>query len=695
MIHITIDDRQIEAAHGKTVLEAAFDAGIYIPNVCYHPDLPPLGACRLCLVEIEGMRGLPPACATYISEGMVIRTNTPQLQEFRKNIVWFLLSDYPKELAESSQFQKVVEWIGVKDVLPGHVAQPRKLPVVPQDEPVYVRDLERCILCERCVRMCQEVRGIGAIGLINRGIKTYVGTQTDVPIRDSGCKFCEACVEVCPSGALLDKTPFTEDEREAFILPCTNTCPAGIDVARYVRLIAEGRYQDAIEVIRETVPLPYTLGCVCPHPCEEECRRDEVNEAISIRALKKFVAERDSGRWRGKLRILPDSGKKVAIIGSGPAGLTAAWFIRKQGHAVTVFEALSKGGGTMRAGIPEYRLPCEVLDQEIKDIEDIGVEFRYNSQIDSLDDLFQQGFDAIFLGLGATRGTTMRIPGEEDPRVLDGLSVLWDINLEGKSDLKGRIAVVGGGNVAIDVARCALRVGAEQVSMFYRRTRQEMPASAEEIEAALDEGVKIDFLVNPIRVIARDDCLQVECIRMELGEPDASGRRRPIPIEGSEFLVEVDRLVMAIGQKAIIPETYEIGLTKRGYIEADETSACSRAGVFSGGDVVSGPATVIEAIQAGRAAASAIDTYLGGTGDILQRFIPEEQENPYLGRDEGFAYWQRMHETAMPVEERLQNFEEVERVFDEQMALEEAKRCLRCQLRLMISQVPMPPEKTA
>ena len=693
MIQITIDDRQLQVEDGKTVLEAAFDAGIYIPNLCYHPDLPPLGACRLCLVEIDGMRGLPPACTTYVSEGMTVQTHTEQLQEFRKNIVWLMLSDHPEELAESTQFQKVVEWVGIKDVLPGHISEPRKLPEIPADEPVYTRDLERCILCERCVRMCQEVRGIGAIGLIDRGIKTYVGTQTDIPIMDSGCKFCEACVEVCPSGALRDKTTFTEEEREAYILPCTNTCPAGIDVARYVRLIAEGRYQDAIEVIRETVPLPYSLGCVCPHPCEEECRRGEVNEAISIRALKKFVAERDTGRWREKLEILPDTGKKVAVVGAGPAGLTAAWFIRKKGHAVTVLEALDKGGGTMRIGIPEYRLPREVLDQEIKDIEDIGVEFRYNTQVESLDDLFEQGFDAVFLGLGATKGTTMGIPGEDDPRVLDGLSVLWDINLEGKSQLEGRVAVVGGGNVAIDVARCGLRMGAGQISMLYRRTREEMPASPEEIEAALNEGVNIDFLVAPISVTAQEDCLQVQCIRMELGEPDGSGRRRPVPVEGSEFILEVDRFVMAIGQKAVIPQAFGVELNRRGYIKADNYRAEGRKGVFTGGDVMSGPATVIEAIHGGRVAASEIDKYLGGTGDIMQRFIPEEAENNRLGRDEGFAYYKRIHEQMLPVEECLKGFDEVEHAFHENEALEEAKRCLRCQLRLTISKVPMPPEQ--
>jgi len=693
MIPITINDQQFQVEEGKTVLEAAFDAGIYIPNLCYHPDLPPLGACRLCLVEIDGMRGLPPSCTTYVSEGMVIRTDTPQLQEFRKNIIWLLLSDHPKDLAESTQFQKVVEWVGVEDVLPGHVSEPRKLPELPADEPVYIRNLERCILCERCVRMCQEVRGIGAIGLISRGIKTYVGTQNDVPIMDSGCKFCEACVEVCPSGAIMDKTPFAEEEREAFILPCTNTCPAGIDVSRYVRLIAEGRYQDAIEVIRETVPLPYTLGCVCPHPCEGACRRGEVNEAISIRALKKFVAERDNGRWRKKLEILPDTGKKVAVIGSGPAGLTAAWFIRKKGHGVTVFEALDKGGGTMRMGIPEYRLPRHVLDQEIKDIEDIGVEFRYNTRIESLNPLFDQGFDAVFLGMGTTKGTTMGIPGEDDARVLDGLSVLQKINLTGKSELKGRVAVVGGGNVAIDVARCGLRVGADEVTMLYRRTRGEMPASPEEVEAALNEGVRIDFLVAPIRIIAQDDGLQVQCIRMELGQPDDSGRRRPVPVEGSEFMLEVDYFVMAIGQKAVIPKEFGVILTRRGYIKAENARAHTRKRVFTGGDVMSGPKTVIEAINAGREAASAIDKHLGGTGDISQRFVPEEPETKNLGRDEGFAYWKRLHEEMLPAEESLKGFDEVEHAFDEKSALEEAKRCLRCQLRLTIGKVPMPPEK--
>jgi len=344
-------------------------------------------------------------------------------------------------------------------------------------------------------------------------------------------------------------------------------------------------------------------------------------------------------------------------------------------------------------GIPEYRLPRHVLDQEIKDIEDIGVEFRYNTAVESLNKLFDEGFDAVFLGIGTTKGTTMGIPGENDARVLDGLSVLQKINLTGKSELKGRVAVVGGGNVAIDVARCGLRVGAEEVTMLYRRTREEMPASPEEIEAALNEGVKIDFLVAPIRIIGQKDCLEVQCIRMELGQPDASGRRRPVPVEGSEFMLEVDYFVMAIGQKAIIPTGFDVELTRRGHIKAENARAHSRKRVFTGGDVMSGPATVIEAIRGGREAASEIDRYLGGNGDISQRFIPEEPETKRLGRDEGFAYWKRLHEEMLPVEESLKGFDEVEHAFDEKSALEEAKRCLRCQLRLTISKVPMPPEK--
>jgi len=693
MISLNINGKEIETEAGKTVLEAALQAGIYIPNLCYHPDIPPIGSCRLCIVEIEGMEGFPVACTTQVKEGMVVHSNTPEIQELRKNVVWFILSEHPPELDKSSQLKKVVEWIGVKEVLPGYVFHSRGLPVI-TDEPLFIRDLNRCILCGRCVTMCQEVRGVGAIGFINRGINTIVSSGYDLCMKDAGGKFCGACVEVCPSGALIDREKIEEKDREKILLPCKNTCPAGVDIPRYVRLIAERRFQDAVEVIREKVPFPHVLGCVCNHLCEEACRRNELNDSIAIRALKRFVAERDSGRWRTKAKIAPETGKKVAIVGSGPAGLTAAWFLRKLGHSVVVFEALPEPGGMLRTGIPRYRLPEDVLNQEIRDIEDIGVEIRTNTKIESLDQLFNQGFDAVFLALGAPQDMKMGIPGEDDCRVLDGISFLRSVNFGDKVDIAGEVAVVGGGNAAIDVARTALRVGAEKVTILYRRTRKEMPAAPEEVEEALDEGVKIDFLVAPQRVLPERDKLKLECIRMKLGEPDASGRRRPVPVESSEFIIEVDRLIMAIGQKPAVPDGFGLSMNRWGYILADEeTLACSREGVFSGGDVVRGPASVIEAIQAGRNAAISIDKYLGGKGQIDQKFIPEEPENPWLGREEGFADKEKAQMPTLAADKRVSNFSQVECGFDEETVVEEAKRCLRCQLRLKISKAPLPPQK--
>lgn len=693
MITLTINNKTIQASEEKTVLEAAIQAGIYIPNLCYHPDIPPLGACRLCIVEIEGIKGFPTACTTMIKEGMVVNTNTTRIRQLRKNIVWFIMSEYPETPDKSSQLQQVVQWTGTSDLVPGYTVCSKHIPVI-SDEPLFNRNLNLCILCGRCVRMCQEIRGIGAIGLINRGIHTLVSTSYELSMENSGCKFCTACVEVCPSGALTDKEPLQEQNRDRVLLPCTNGCPAGIDIPRYVRLLADNRIQDAIAVIREKVPFPYSLGCVCHHPCEEECRRGSLNDPIAIKELKKFAAKYDSGIWRSRVTVAPETGKQVAIVGAGPAGLTAAWFLRKQGHAITVFEALSKPGGMMQTGIPAYRLPRDILEKEIKDIESIGIKIKLNTKIDSLDKLFQQGYRAIFLALGTPAGIKMGVPGENDPRVLDGISVLHAINLGQKTDVAGELAVVGGGNVAIDTARSVLRLGAKKVTVLYRRTEKEMPAYHEEVEEALKEGIKISFLVTPQRIIPRKDKLKIICIRMALGEPDKSGRKRPVPVPGSEFELILDRLIMAVGQKTMVPAGFDLATNQKGNLQADpDTLACSRPGVFTGGDVLTGPASVIEAIQAGRKAAVAIDKYLGGRGQIDQKFIPEEKEDPWLGREERFADKKRFPVPMLPIDKRCPGFTPVEGCFDKETARAEANRCLQCQLRLKISQVPLPPPK--
>ncbi len=692
MVTLTIDGKKVETQEGKSVLEAAFQSGIYIPNLCYHPDLPPMGACRLCIVEIEGMRGYPASCTTSAREGMKVRTDTSNLREMRKNLIWLILSEYPERVTRGSQLEKVAKYVGMENKLKDFIKQPGGIKVR-EDEPLFVRDMNRCILCGRCVRICQEVRKTGVLGFTNRGIRAMISTSYDGGLKDSACVFCRACVEVCPSGALRDKQEYTEETKEKVLIPCVEACPGHTNVPVYVQMIAHGRFQDAYEMIRQKLPFPRTLGYVCDHPCEQACSRGEVNESICIRFLKRFVSDRDTGRWKKKLKILRDSGKRVAIVGGGPAGLTAAWFLRTKGHKVVVFEALSKAGGMMRTGIPEYRLPREILEREINDMLEIGVEIKTNSRVESIEKLFKEGYDAVFLALGAQKGMKMGIEGEDNPRVLDGITLLKAINMnEGGVEIPEHVAVVGGGNVAIDVARVSLRKGAKKVTMLYRRTRNEMPAANEEIEEALKEGVEISYLTAPVKVKSGDK-LQIECIRMKLGEPDKSGRRRPVKIEGSEYVFEADMLVAAIGQRPVLFKELDPLLNKSGWIEADpDTLACKREGVFAGGDMETGPASVIKAIAAGRRAASAIDRMFGGNGEIDHKFVPEEEaEMPEeIGRQEGFAYRERAKIQTLPIEKRLDNFNLVEQPFSEETAKKEAERCLRCQLRMRIKKVPDP-----
>ncbi len=693
MITLTIDGKEVKGKDGQTVLEAATDAGIYIPNLCYHPNLNPIGSCRLCIVDIENIRGYPISCHTKVSDGMVVNTKTEKLQNLRKNLIWLILSNYPEEIPLNSQLKKVVDYVGVNNILRRYVPQSRNLPIFDK-EPLFVRDMNKCILCGRCVQMCQEVRGVGAIGLINRGIDTVVGTNQEEPMDESGCKFCRACVEVCPSGALYDKTEIEEETRIEKMVPCQHGCPAGTDIPRYVRYTAEGRFDDAIAVIREKFPFPHSLGMVCHHPCEVECSRGEINEPISIREIKRFVAEYDQKKWKEKLSIGSDTGKKVAIVGAGPAGLTAAWFLRLQGHQITVFEALPKPGGMLKAGIPDYRLPPELLEKEISDIEEINVKIKTNSPVSSVKSLFNDGFDAVFLAMGAPKGFSTGLPGEDDPRVLDGISTLKMINFKEKTDIKGAVAVVGGGNVAIDVARSSLRMNANSVTVLYRRTRAEMPAYEHEIEDAIDEGVEMKFLVNPVRIIPKKDKIHVECVKMELGEPDASGRRRPVPINGSEFVLELDRLIMAIGQQSDVPKDFGVELSNRGRVIADkDTLETSEKGVFAGGDLVSGPASVIEAIQMGRVAARSIDKFLGGSGEIEKELVEKDEVSSYLGREEGFADRKRTSIQKKAVKDRFPGFCQVEYCMTKDEAIKESERCLRCQLRIKIDQPPMPPVK--
>jgi NADPH-dependent glutamate synthase beta subunit-like oxidoreductase len=376
----------------------------------------------------------------------------------------------------------------------------------------------------------------------------------------------------------------------------------------------------------------------------------------------------------------PHTGKQVAIIGSGPSGLTAAWYLAILGHRITVFEASDQPGGMLRYGIPAYRLPKDILDQEIGVLKDIGVEISTGSRVDNIDSLFRKGFHSAYLAMGAQQGAMLGIPQENAPGVMDGISFLNRLNRERIAEMGDRVAVIGGGNSAIDVARSAVRLGAKEVTLFYRRTESEMPARNEEVQDAVSEGIKIKFLTTPLEIVSKNDLLEVTFIRMELGEPDADGRPRPVPLEGSEFLKEFENIIIAVGQVADVPAQMGPLVSQKTLIDVDcESLATARPGVYAGGDIVSGPATIIDAIAYGRHAATSIDKYLGGQGIIdLVLAVPEaEVVLPELSQ-------QTKPRARMPVLDlnaRRTSFKAVECGLDQSQAIEEASRCLDCDAR--------------
>jgi len=400
--------------------------------------------------------------------------------------------------------------------------------------------------------------------------------------------------------------------------PCRVACPAGVNIKAYLGAITQGNFEKALEIVKETNPLPGICGRVCTHPCESECRRGEFDDPIAICALKRFIADYELKHGSKKIKPCERTKKeKVAIVGSGPAGLTSANDLVRMGYGVTIFEELPIAGGMLITGIPPYRLPRDIIQTEIDNIIKLGVGLKTNTKIANIDDLFKQGYKAVFLAIGAHEGLKLKIPGEDEHEgIVDCIKFLRKVN-RGERDKPGeKIIVIGGGNSAIDSARSALRLGCSEVYILYRRSRKEMPATESEINEAEAEGVKINYLAAPVRIIGKDGKVTgMECTKMKLGEPDQSGRRRPIPIHGSEFVVEADIILSAISQKPDISCFKDCGvkITKWDTFEVDEkTLATSKPGVFAGGDAVTGPNTVIDAIAAGHRAANAIDRYIRG-----------------------------------------------------------------------------------
>ena len=569
-VSLTLNGKQVEAESEWTVLEAARQNGVEIPTLCHDDRLKPYGACRICLVEVEGARGPAPACVTQVTEGMVVKTETEDIFTLRRMGLELLLSDHYGDC----------------------------------------------------------------------------------------------------------------------LAPCKLACPAGIDIQGFIALIADGQHREALKLIKESNPLPVICGRVCPRFCEQKCRRNLVDEPLAINALKRFVADYDLNSEGTYIpEVKPASGHKVAIVGGGPAGLSAAYYLAKEGHEVSIFEASPKLGGMLRYGIPEYRLPKAELDKEIAIITGLcrkvqcGVSLGRDFTIETLK---RDGYEAIFVALGAQVDQKMRVEGEELEGVFSGIRFLRDVASGNHIDLGQKVAIVGGGNTAIDAARTALRLGAKEVTIVYRRSREEMPASDEEIEQAEEEGVRFQFLAAPVKLEGDSGRVtSLRCVRMALGEPDSSGRRRPEPIEGSEFDTPVDAVIAAIGQSLDTSSVDgQIELIPRGYMRVnEETMETSTEGVFAGGDCVSGPATVVEAVAAGRRAAFSINRYLmGELAAPIKEFNCskgqlDEIDVAEYAEVEGIPRTKMQH---LAPEARKDNFNEVELGFTEEMARGEAQRCLSC-----------------
>jgi NADH-quinone oxidoreductase subunit F len=588
--------------------------------------------------------------------------------------------------------------------------------LIVMDEDTCMVDVARYFLeflkdesCGKCTA-CRE--GVDVMHGILANICAGNGKEQDIAILE---ELAEAVKDgaLCALGGtapnpVLSTIRYFRDEYEAHIKykrcpaavckgiissPCQHVCPLEQDVPCYVGLIAQGKFDEAAKIVRRANPLPSVCGRVCTATCEAKCRAGEGDgDPISIRVLKRFLA--DYEREKG-LDVTPkpkqSRPEQVAIVGSGPAGLTCAHYLALEGYRVTIFESLPVAGGMLAVCIPDYRLPKDVLNWEIENIKRLGVEIKTNTAVGKdiqLSEL-QEQYKAIFIATGAHKGLKMRIEGEDLPQVIDAVDFLRELHLGREPEIGQKVAVIGGGDAAIDAARVAKRLG-KDVKILYRRTRREMPAAKEEIEEAMKEGIEIQFLVVPVRVLSDNGQLkEIECIQMELGDMDKSGRRRPVPIEGSEFTMEIDTLMPAIGQRPDLSELRigdDLNISKYGTIEVDpETFSCGMDGVFAGGDVVSGPNTVTAAMAHGKIAAEMIHKYIQGLPVEQQYKVtrPAIRVEAVELTDKEIEELQKPAVPLLSLDERSGNFKEVELGFTEQMAIAEAKRCLRCDLELV------------
>nr|CAI78872.1 putative dehydrogenase [uncultured bacterium] len=741
MVGITLNGNACEAEEGATIISAAAANEVYIPSLCSHPDLPPFKdlplaaqvfhgetcyaneplsedesanasnpqssivnrqseGCGLCVVEVAGLPEPVRACQTPVTAGMSIQTESEALKELRRTNLMQILARHPHACLTCAQregcsledcstnvpkeerccpkfhnceLRKVAEYVGVKEQTPRY--RPAGLPVL-NEEPLFARDFNLCIDCARCVRVCNQVRGVEALGIVHNAGRLIVGSVAPT-LTDSGCRFCGACVEVCPTGCLTDKSTQTGD-REHWLLPCVHTCPAGLDVPGYIRAVAAGDFKAAAALVWEKLPLANMLSHICFHLCEAECRRSEIDDPLAICALKRFALEAGDGAFLEDAVKPPETGKRVAVVGAGPAGLAAACFLRFKGHAVTVFEAAQSPGGMPALSIPKYRLPQAVLDKDLAVIRNLGVEIKTGCRLAdgaAMADLLGKGHDAVLISVGLPSSKRIAVEGSHLERVFWGLEFLSGAKAGQTFDLGQQIVVVGGGNVAIDVAMTALRLSGGSVRLFCLESREEMPAHAHEIETAEAEGIEINSQWGPAAILDEQGRVSGVEFRRCLAVFDQQRNFAPTFDEQQRMTVAADTVILAVGQAP------------------PQGIPGEQDGVFLAGDIVGGQLSAIHAIASGRAAAERIDRHLGGDGVVSLR--PSDQASPkaWIGREEGFAPRARVPLPCAAPEQRRTDFREIERTYSAEQAMAEAKRCLQCDLRLMIAEPAAPPQR--
>jgi NADPH-dependent glutamate synthase beta subunit-like oxidoreductase/ferredoxin len=674
---MTVDGRTVVTETGKTILDASLDAGVYIPHLCSHPMLTPQGGCKLCSVEIDGIGACVSACATPAEQGLVVRTTGERADRLRRAALELILACHPADCTSCTAYlncelQALLQYTGVVHARLRRIEKRNTRLASGPPNPLIKREAERCIQCGRCVRACKELRGVGALEYRKRGGESYVGVKDDVSLAESDCRFCGACVELCPTGAIQDMPGIFPSDvpRVRALTPCKNACPAHTDVCTYVRLAEQGRYADAVSVIREKLTFPHVLGHVCTHKCEYDCKRAHLDAALSIREIKRFAVENDADRaWMRKVGKCAATGKRVAVIGAGPAGLTAAWHLARKGHTVIVLERESLPGGLMRYGIPLYRLPRADLDAEIAIIEDIGVKIHTDTEVISAPAV-KENFDAVVVAVGAHKGNITDAEAAACENVWSALDFCRLSNMGKIPNIGDALTVVGGGNVAFDCARIAAKAGVKTVRVLCLEKRDRMLADEEEVEAALAEGVDV---INSAAVVGlRTENGRVVGLEymhvLRFGfEPEGLVMEKE---ENSETLVATDSLIYAVGQRIDLTHTFGLALGRANSVVIDAQYATDVEGIFAAGDVTTGTKAIVDAIASAKAAASAVDRYLGGDGATDAVYFEREETVDAIGVVGGFSKIAR-----------------IAHICDENAEKTEAGRCLQCDLRLKIPKV--------